>query len=161
MSASVVVRGSGSIGQRHARVFRQVGADVSLWPVRERGRAGASDDGVDAATGARLLGDATGPAALRDALVVIATDTSRHVADALEALDAGADTVLVEKPVAPTADDARAPARAPPPRGGLGGRPAAGARRLPARASPRRPARAGRLGARLVAVVAARLATRP
>ena len=105
MSASVVVRGSGSIGQRHARVFRQVGADVSLWPVRGRG-VRASDDGVDAATGARLLGDATGPAALRDALVVIATDTSRHVADALEALDAGADSVLVEKPVAPTAEDA-------------------------------------------------------
>jgi predicted dehydrogenase len=34
--------------------------------------------------------------------VVIATDTSRHVADAVEALDAGAGRVLVEKPVAPT-----------------------------------------------------------
>jgi len=106
VSASVVVRGSGSIGQRHARVFRQVGADVSLWPVRERGRAGVPDEAVDAGTGARLLDDGTGPAALRDAFVVIATDTSRHVADALEALDAGADSVLVEKPVAPTADDA-------------------------------------------------------
>ena len=39
------MRGSGSIGQRHARVFRQVGADVSLWPVRERGRAGVPDEG--------------------------------------------------------------------------------------------------------------------
>ena len=79
---------------------------MSLWPVRERGRPGAPDDRVDAGTGARLLGGGTGPAALRDAFVVIATDTSRHVADALEALDAGADTVLVEKPVAPSADDA-------------------------------------------------------
>lgn len=100
----VVVRGSGSIGQRHARVFRQVGADVSLWPVRDRGLGpGATDD----ATGARLLDDTTGPASLRDAFVVVATDTSRHVADALGALDAGAEMVLVEKPVAPTAAAAR------------------------------------------------------
>ena len=98
------MRGSGSIGQRHAGVFRQVGADVSLWPVRDR------DPGThvtDDATGARLLDSATGPASLRDAFVVIATDTSRHVTDALEALDAGAETVLVEKPVAPTAAAAR------------------------------------------------------
>ncbi|GAA2152982.1 putative dehydrogenase [Humibacillus xanthopallidus] len=100
----VVVRGSGSIGQRHARVFRQVGADVSLWPVRDRG---LNADATDDATGARLLDNTTGPAALRDAFVVVATDTSRHVADALEALDAGAEMVLVEKPVAPTAAAAR------------------------------------------------------
>jgi predicted dehydrogenase len=102
------VRGSGSIGQRHARVFRQVGAAVSLWPVRDRGLGpGAGADTLDDATGARLLDNATAAAALRDAFVVIATDTSRHVADAVEALDAGAEQVLVEKPVAPTADDAR------------------------------------------------------
>src|SRR6476661_7208428 len=101
----VVVRGSGSIGQRHARVFRQEGAEVSLWPVRDRGLPAAAD-AVDEATGARLLDDTTGPAALRDAFVVVATDTARHVADAIEALDAGADKVLVEKPVAPTAEAA-------------------------------------------------------
>ncbi len=107
MSASVVVRGSGSIGQRHARVFRQVGADVSLWPVRDRGPSGAGE--VDEATGARLLDDTTGPDAVRGAaLVVVATDTSRHVADALEALDGGAEKVLLEKPVAPAAADAAA-----------------------------------------------------
>ncbi|GAB3875599.1 Gfo/Idh/MocA family oxidoreductase [Terrabacter terrigena] len=107
MSASVVVRGSGSIGQRHARVFRQVGADVALWPVRDRGPAAA--DAVDEATGARLLDDTSGPDAVRGAaLVVVATDTSRHVADALEALDGGAEKVLLEKPVAPTAADAAA-----------------------------------------------------
>ena len=103
MSAGVVVRGSGSIGQRHARVFRQVGAEVSLWPVRDRA---AQPDAVDDATGARLLDDVTGPAALRDAFVVVATDTSRHVADAVQALDAGAEKVLVEKPVASTEADA-------------------------------------------------------
>jgi predicted dehydrogenase len=106
----VVVRGSGSIGQRHARVFRQVGADVSLWPVRDRGLA---PDAVDDATGSRLLDDTTGPATLRDAFVVVATDTARHVTDALEALDAGAESVLVEKPVAPAAELARALAQHP------------------------------------------------
>ena len=110
MSASVVVRGSGSIGQRHARVFRQVGADVALWPVRDRGPAGPAGQGtVDAATGARLLDDRSGPDAVRGAaLVVVATDTSRHVADAIAALDGGAEKVLLEKPVAPTAADAAA-----------------------------------------------------
>ena len=102
MSADVVVRGSGSIGQRHARVLASVGAQVSLWPVRDRGSA-ASD--ADPATGARLLDDSTGPAALAAAdLVVVATDTSRHVPDAILALDAGARRVLVEKPVAATAE---------------------------------------------------------
>jgi predicted dehydrogenase len=104
VSASVVVRGSGSIGQRHARVFRQVGAEVLLWPVRDRG---LGPDAVDDATGARLIGDADALAALTRAdLVVVATDTARHVADAVEALDAGAERVLVEKPVAPHVDDA-------------------------------------------------------
>ncbi len=101
MSGNVVVRGSGSIGQRHARVFQQVGADVALWPVRDRG---AGPGAVDEVTGARLLDDTSGPEAVRGAaLVVVATDTSRHVADALAALDGGAEKVLVEKPVAPTA----------------------------------------------------------
>src|SRR6478752_4307427 len=99
----VVVRGSGSIGQRHARVFRQEGADVALWPVRDRGLGpGAVDD----VTGARLLDDATGPGALPGVLVVVATDTARHVSDTVVALDAGAASVLVEKPVAGSADDA-------------------------------------------------------
>jgi len=99
----VVVRGSGSIGQRHARVFRQEGADVALWPVRDRGLGpGAVDD----VTRARLLDDATGPGALPGVLVVVATDTARHVSDTVLALDAGAASVLVEKPVAGSADDA-------------------------------------------------------
>jgi predicted dehydrogenase len=105
----VVVRGSGSIGQRHARVFRPQGADVALWPVRDRGLRAGTVDGEevrDEQTGALLLDDTTGPAALRDALVVVATDTARHVTDAVQALDAGATAVLVEKPVAPTAADA-------------------------------------------------------
>lgn len=107
MSVGVVVRGSGSIGQRHARVFRQLGAEVALWPVRDRRLGGARTPTTDPATGARLLDDATGPGALAGAdLVVVATDTARHVADAVAALDAGAGRVLVEKPVAPSAPEA-------------------------------------------------------
>jgi predicted dehydrogenase len=54
------------------------------------------------------LDDSTGPAALGSAdLVVVATDTSRHVADTTAALDAGSRRVLLEKPVAPTGDEAR------------------------------------------------------
>jgi predicted dehydrogenase len=105
VSPDVVVRGSGSIGKRHARVFRQVGAEVALWPVRDRGVGPAA---VDEATGARLLDDRSGAAALREAFVVVATDSARHVDDAVEALDAGAAKVLVEKPVAPTVVAAKA-----------------------------------------------------
>lgn len=109
MTATVVVRGSGSIGQRHSRVFAAIGARVRLWPARPRAVLG-----VDAATGAELLDDATGAAALASAdLVVVATDTGRHVSDAVEALDAGAARVLLEKPVAPTLDAAAALATHP------------------------------------------------
>jgi predicted dehydrogenase len=88
----VVIRGAGSIGRRHADVFVRAGAAVGLWPVRR---------GAAPAAGIELLDDTTGPAALATAdLAVIATTTSRHVADATTALDAGSRRVLVEKPVA-------------------------------------------------------------
>lgn len=90
-----VVRGGGSIGARHVEVLRSLGLSVDLWPVRPRPEA----DGV--------VGDDGGPAACATAdLVVVATDTGRHVADALVALDAGAARVLVEKPLSPAAVDA-------------------------------------------------------
>lgn len=97
----VVVRGVGSIGQRHARVLTRLGADVALWPVRPR--PAPPPDPPTSGSAVQTLNDSSGPAALASAdLVVIATDTGRHVADAIEALDAGAVRVLVEKPVAPT-----------------------------------------------------------
>ena len=102
-NSRVVIRGAGSIGRRHADVFARSGATVGLWPVRpESGGAGtAIPDGIE------RLDDNTGPAAMAAAdLVVIATTTSRHVADAMHALDAGARQVLVEKPVAVDASDA-------------------------------------------------------
>ncbi len=84
-----------------------MGADVAVWPVRPRGHADVAGapgpDFFDDPAGSRLLDDASGPAALAGAdLVVVATDTSRHVADAVQALDAGAHRLLVETPVAPT-----------------------------------------------------------
>jgi predicted dehydrogenase len=79
-------------------VFRDLGADVFVWPVRERD---------DAMSGVHVLTDRSGPEACAGAdLVVVATDTSRHVSDATLALDAGAQRLLVEKPVAPTAANA-------------------------------------------------------
>lgn len=99
MSPTVVVRGSGSIGVRHARVLGGLGAQVTLWPVRPR-----SVLGLDPQSGAHVVSDAAGRAALASAdLVVVATDTARHVSDTLEALDGGAAKVLLEKPAAPSA----------------------------------------------------------
>jgi predicted dehydrogenase len=118
VAANVVVRGGGSIGQRHARVFSAIGADVALWPVRPRPATHtptpSSGPTIHTPTPSsdpvvHSLDDVTGPAALEQAdLVVVATDTGRHVADALAALAAGARRVLVEKPVAPTAEEAAA-----------------------------------------------------
>jgi predicted dehydrogenase len=109
VSAGVVVRGAGSIGGRHARVLASLGCTVSLWPVRPR-----STEPDPALPGVRVVGDASGPEVLAGAdLVVVATDTGRHVADTVAALDAGARRVLLEKPVAPTRADAEALAAHP------------------------------------------------
>lgn len=97
----VIVRGGGSIGQRHARVLTLLGADVALWPVRRRSEPASQP--TSGGPSVHTLDDSSGPAALRSAhLVVVATDTGRHVADAIEALNAGAGRILVEKPVAQT-----------------------------------------------------------
>lgn len=99
MLGLVVIRGMGSIGRRHARTFRSLGYDVLVWPVRTRG--------ADAETGGLpILNDDEAIAAVGAAkLVVICTDTSRHVDDTLLALSAGGSRVLVEKPLAPTGPD--------------------------------------------------------
>jgi predicted dehydrogenase len=97
---TVAVRGTGSIGLRHLRVLHALGARVAAMPVRST-RSRATDlegflvaESWEAAW--RTLGSPTRWGA------IIATDTSRHLDDAREALRAGA-TVLVEKPLAPTA----------------------------------------------------------
>jgi len=97
----VVIRGAGSIGRRHADVFARTGAAVGLWPVRAQAADATSPAGIE------LLDDTTGPAAMASAdLAVIATTTSRHVADATTALNAGSRRILVEKPVAVDLADA-------------------------------------------------------
>jgi predicted dehydrogenase len=96
LSPRVVVRGAGSIGRRHATVLCDLGAETGLWPVRDR--VGSSDP----ETGVPLISASAGIESYAGAdLVVIATDTSRHVQDTLAALDSGCGRVLLEKPVAP------------------------------------------------------------
>ncbi|CAN5348852.1 N/A [soil metagenome] len=95
---SVLIRGGGSIGTTHARVLTQrLGVtDLAVWPVRERA---AGDTGLGEA---RVVGQHAGTDAM-PAVVVVATDSGRHVCDTYEAIDRGARVVLVEKPVALTA----------------------------------------------------------
>lgn len=96
MSPRIVVRGAGSIGRRHARVMCDMGAEVVLWPVRDR------VESRDPETGVPLISASVGIESYVGAdLVVIATDTSRHIQDTLAALDRGCRRVLLEKPVAP------------------------------------------------------------
>lgn len=90
MIGTVLVRGTGSIGSRHLRVLGAMApARLVAYPVRP-GRTSSPELG-----GAEVVDGY--PADLD--LVVVATDTARHVTDAVEALDRGARLVLVEKPV--------------------------------------------------------------
>jgi predicted dehydrogenase len=97
--STAAVRGTGSIGSRHLRVLRAVGVDdLVAVPVRP-GRSTSPE-----------LADARISDVLPEGvdLVVIATDTSRHVADTIEALDRAAGIVLVEKPLAHTVAETEA-----------------------------------------------------
>ncbi len=87
---TVIVRGAGSMGRQHLDALHALpGIDrVAGWPAR--GEAPGT------------LASPHGPLA-----VIVATDTKRHVADALDALARGA-IVLVEKPLAVDAEAARA-----------------------------------------------------
>lgn len=93
MLRSAAVRGTGSIGSRHLRVLAGLGVrELTAVPVRP-GRSTSAE-----------LGDARVLDALPEEadLVVVATDTARHVADTIAALESGARVVLVEKPLAHT-----------------------------------------------------------
>ncbi|WP_051470945.1 Gfo/Idh/MocA family protein [Patulibacter minatonensis] len=90
----VAVLGQGSIGSRHAGLALAEGCDVVAWDPR----------GVHAPG---TTGAATPEDALRDAdVAVVASPSSEHPAQARLALEHGCH-VLVEKPVAITADGAR------------------------------------------------------
>jgi predicted dehydrogenase len=96
----VAVLGTGSIGTRHLQVLRTL-ADVQPLAIPVRvARASALQ-----AEGFEVLPDLKAAAAAGVRLLVVATDTSRHAADAEQALQLGFD-LLVEKPL--TADAATA-----------------------------------------------------
>lgn len=99
---TVAVRGTGSIGSRHLRVLRDLGVrDLVAWPVRPRAVAGPTLGDAD------LVASATALADRRPDLVVVATDTARHVDDTLEVLSGlpAGSRVLLEKPVSHTLAD--------------------------------------------------------
>ncbi len=94
LNGAVSVFGTGSIGSRHLRVFRDlIGAEVSAIPVRPTRRTELEANGFEVRSNLEEA-VAAGACAL-----VIATDTSRHMADLRSAIDLGC-AVLVEKPLA-------------------------------------------------------------
>jgi predicted dehydrogenase len=91
----VLVCGTGSIGLRHLNVLRnRLGLDPLALPARRARIPELQAEGI------RTVETWHVAAAYRPRFVIIATDTSRHLVDASEALALGAD-VLVEKPLAP------------------------------------------------------------
>lgn len=97
----VAVLGTGSAGKRHlGALTRAEGARAVAIPVRSQRVAQLRGEGV---TVVSTLAEAVADGARA---AIIATDTSRHMEDALAAIRVGLH-VLVEKPLAPTADEAR------------------------------------------------------
>jgi len=97
---TVAVLGTGSIGMRHLEIFRGInGIHVVAVPTRPERIRQLEQDGYATAIHVDEVRhmDAT--------CCVIATDTGRHVEDALAALERGMD-VLVEKPMAKHAREA-------------------------------------------------------
>lgn len=99
----MIVRGTGSIGRRHLRVLGGLSSTrVVACPVRDSRLGELRAEGFSAASVSDLPSKARG--------IVVATETSRHLADVETLLPLG--DVLVEKPVAPTAKGLQGLARA-------------------------------------------------
>lgn len=96
----IAVVGAGSIGRRHLEVATQLlGACAVAIPARPESFGELQRLGFATASSLReLVGKAR--------LVIVATETSRHLADGLQALDLGFD-VLMEKPLACDASEGR------------------------------------------------------
>ena len=100
----MLFRSTGSIGARHLRVLHSLGVEqLFAWPVRSP----SSDPSARAADYPVSVQLVQGYPDEPLDLVIIATDTNRHVADALEALEHSPASILLEKPVAPSAEEAR------------------------------------------------------
>lgn len=94
LNVTASVLGTGSIGSRHLRVLRDlIGAEVSAIPVRPTRGSELQ------AAGFEVRNTLEHAVAEGVRAVVIATDTSRHLADLRSALELGC-AVLVEKPLA-------------------------------------------------------------
>jgi predicted dehydrogenase len=93
-ATQIVVCGTGSIGMRHLRVLRDgLGLIPSALPVRSARTRELQAEGI------RTISQWEEAATPAFQFAIIASDTSRHLADASKALALGAD-VLVEKPLA-------------------------------------------------------------
>jgi predicted dehydrogenase len=98
MRPPILVRGSGSIGIRHLQILRDhLRCGTLAWPIRSERLDELRQQGWIA------IGSLAQAIAHEPQAAVIATDTSRHVADALALLDAGL-PLLIEKPLAATTD---------------------------------------------------------
>lgn len=98
MAERIIILGTGSIGMQHANMLKKMGAQPLLIPVRterceelkSEGYAVASKLDMSIAESAKCC--------------IIATETNRHVEDAMCAIDLGL-RVLVEKPLGVNAED--------------------------------------------------------
>ena len=100
MKSCVLVLGTGSIGQRHLRVAQELGHGAVAMPTRAGGARPELASYRVVASWAEAI-EAAASSSTR--LAIIATNTSRHLGDALRAVEAKFD-LLIEKPLAPTSD---------------------------------------------------------
>lgn len=94
MASHVLVLGLGSIGLRHARNLRRLGAEVLGFDPSHISRAKASAEGI-------AIASAREEALRTSRAVIIATPSQYHYADLSESVNAGK-PVFVEKPLAHT-----------------------------------------------------------
>jgi predicted dehydrogenase len=101
-SSGVVIRGTGSIGIRHIRVFRDLlGMRTVAVPWRTDRASSLQKEGYATA---RSLSEAISGENL---LLVVASDTDRHIEDAIAGITLGCKSVLIEKPLAAGVADVR------------------------------------------------------
>jgi predicted dehydrogenase len=96
----VVIRGTGSIGMRHARVFRDLLGMETISVSRRLDRTLLlKKEGY--ATAQSLPEAITGS----DTILIVASDTSHHVEDAMTGVLLGCRSILIEKPISPALAD--------------------------------------------------------